>query len=354
MIRDSAAGNELPHPRRFWREPNLAPTEVRRQHYVPQFYLRAFAGADGRFDYVDLDTGRSRRAGPRDVAWEPNFNDVIGSGERFSTEGWLAQVEDAAAPIVKDLIEQPSKIVSLSPIDEMLLARFLAALRFRGPAFRAEVADVQAQIGSQIRRMLDHLSSQPGYQRLSGWWNENMSQPDAWLASHGKPVDVAGLAAAQLEEVTGYANLLRAMPWRIGSMPTGRRLFTSDNPLARWLNPIQVMRLGAAPFTAFEYYIPLSPTILLRIGPWRLDRETQAGETQAERVHRDFSAWDFAFALDVITTSSGRFLCGDGAFRSRKSSDENLQRIENNIVQFQYALGRKPVPSMYFPGGYDE
>ena len=40
---------------KFWNEPNLSPTKVKRQHYVPQVLLRAFA-VNGKVRVVDLDS----------------------------------------------------------------------------------------------------------------------------------------------------------------------------------------------------------------------------------------------------------------------------------------------------------
>lgn len=338
---------------RFWHEPNLAPTRVRRQHYVPQFYLRSFVASDKRFDIVDLESGTRRRASPGDVAWQSNFNDVTSPGACVSTEAWLANIEDAAAPIVKRLVDKPDTVTSLSYNEEMALARFLATLRFRVPQFRSYIEGIQTQIGSQIRKLLERVSTQPGNQALTLWWDQHKDKPYEWFATRGEPVDTAGVAALQLGEVTGFANLLRAMPWRIGRVPTQVRLFTSDNPLSGYLNPVQVMRIGAAPFTAYQYFTPLSPSVLLRIGPLDTENEGTELRPQGGRLHRDFPMWDALFALDVVTSVATRFLFGDVAYRSRKLSNQNLERIDASAVQFQYFLGRKPVPSKFFPS-YDD
>jgi hypothetical protein len=58
----------------FWNEPNLGPTKVKRQHYVPQLFLRAFS-LDDKIRVVDLNEGREYRTSIANVAVESHFYD---------------------------------------------------------------------------------------------------------------------------------------------------------------------------------------------------------------------------------------------------------------------------------------
>ena len=61
---------------KFWNELNLSPTEVKRQHYVPQVLLCAFA-VDGKVRVVDLDSeGKEYRTSTANVAVEKHFYNV--------------------------------------------------------------------------------------------------------------------------------------------------------------------------------------------------------------------------------------------------------------------------------------
>jgi Protein of unknown function (DUF4238) len=64
------------HESQFWNEPNLAPTQVKRQHYIPRMYLKAFTGADGKIHAVDLDEDTDFRTSVEKVAVRNYFNDV--------------------------------------------------------------------------------------------------------------------------------------------------------------------------------------------------------------------------------------------------------------------------------------
>ena len=67
-------------------EPNLSKTEVKRQHYIPQMYLRPFA-VDGKIRVVDLDGGkREYKTSVGNVAVESHFYNVNVEDLRLSTE----------------------------------------------------------------------------------------------------------------------------------------------------------------------------------------------------------------------------------------------------------------------------
>src|SRR5690242_5347543 len=73
--------------RRYWNEAVLAPTDVKLQHYVPQFYLRRFADAKDLVRVVDLsDGGRAFRTNIRNAAAETRFYDIPVGDETVSTE----------------------------------------------------------------------------------------------------------------------------------------------------------------------------------------------------------------------------------------------------------------------------
>ncbi len=71
---------------RFWNEPNLSPTNVKRQHYVPQLLLRAFA-VDGKVRVVDIDSeGKEYKTSTANIAVEKHFYDMNLANIRVSTE----------------------------------------------------------------------------------------------------------------------------------------------------------------------------------------------------------------------------------------------------------------------------
>ena len=94
-----------------WNEPNLSPTEAKLQQFVPQMFLKSFAGTDGLLRVFDLDSKNQVRTSPRNAAAESRFNDVEVDGAVLSTEAWLSELEGAARPILEDLINNPDHII---------------------------------------------------------------------------------------------------------------------------------------------------------------------------------------------------------------------------------------------------
>jgi len=135
-----------------WNEPNLGPTETKRQHYVPQFYLRPFAGQDGNIRVADLEGRSEYRTSIKNVAVETHFYDLEVEGLSVSLEGWLARLEGEATPVIRRLIADPESIGSLSLIDELSFGRFLAALKFRTPAYREWEDNVSSSFLPQIKK----------------------------------------------------------------------------------------------------------------------------------------------------------------------------------------------------------
>ena len=117
-------------------EPNLSKTGVKRQHYIPQMYLRPFA-VNGKIRVIDLDGGkREYKTSVGNVAVEGHFYNVNVEDLRLSTEDWLAELEGAAVPVLNKLIENPPSILSLSLEEELITSRFITALRFSHQLFR--------------------------------------------------------------------------------------------------------------------------------------------------------------------------------------------------------------------------
>jgi hypothetical protein len=328
----------------LWNEPNLSPTKVKRQHYVPQLFLRAFSLND-KIRVVDLNDGKEYETSTENVAVESHFYNETIADVQLSAEGWLARLEGCAKPVVEKLLGDPNSITSLSIEQEFFIARFLVALRFRTPAFRDYGGKMTASILQQMKNIAEEqIYHQYGKKEADSIWEQIKSKPDHWWFNESEPQQSATTTNFMLGEVQGLANLLRAAPWRIGMAPDSTRLYTSDNPVAGYLRPVRHWWEGAA-FASFTYFVPLSPKVLLKIErrPDRKDKDEL--QPRGERRRDDFSEWEISFALHIVTQDAIRYLYGEGPIVPRDCAASCLERIGKAQLEFAIRyLGFDPRP----------
>lgn len=329
-----------------WNEPILAPSGVKRQHYVPEFFLESFTGPDDLLRVVDLEEGKEFRTNPTNAAVESYFNDLETGGEVLSTEGWLGQLEGEASPLLKSLTGNPDGITLLSVADELFIARFVAAQRFRTPQFRSYMGNMIESISTRTREMLRaQVTAQYPEEERSTVWEQIEEQHDQrWFGESGttQPPD---LSTSMLGEVKGWANLLWSAPWRIGFGPPELNLYTSDNPVAAYERPVREWWETAA-FASLIYYVPLSPRILLKIE--RRPDDQDDSDPRGGRRRQDFTAEEISVARHVVTRDSARFLFGEGLIVPRDCASSCLDRMGKAKLRFAiHYLGFDPRPPSF-------
>jgi hypothetical protein len=137
-----------------WNEPNLSPTDVKRQHYVPKMYLRNFKGPDCNIRVFDVANGNERRTSILNAAVETRFYNIVIDGLHMSTEGWLSGVERKADPVLNKLTSCPERITCLTEEEEVNLSRFVSALMFRTPAYLEWNQEVTNQAATEIKEII--------------------------------------------------------------------------------------------------------------------------------------------------------------------------------------------------------
>ena len=330
---------------KFWNEADLSPTKAKRQHYVPELFLRAFS-LDGKVRVVDLNEGKEYRTSTANAAVESHFYDEEIADIQVSTEDWLAQLEGYATPVVEKLLNDPNSIVHLSVEEELFIARFLAALRFRTPAFRHYNDKMSSSVFKQIKNMAkEQIYHQHDKKEADSIWEHVKNKPHHWWFNESEPQQPATTQNFMIGEVQGFANLLRAAPWRIGMAPDSISLYTSDNPVSAYFRSVRPW-WELARFAALDYFVPLSPKVLLRIEHRPYNQE-ESGELKprGERRRNDFSQWEISFARHVVTQDAIRYLYGEGPVVPRECATSCLERIGRAQLEFAVRyLGFDPRP----------
>ncbi len=337
---------------KFWNEPNLSPTQGKRQHYVPKLFLRAFS-VDDKIRVVDLNEGKEYRTSTANVAVESHFYNENIADIQLSAEDWLSQLEGYATPVIEKLLNDPNSIMSLSVEEEFSITRFLVALRFRTPAFRDNNDTMITSMLQKIKNMAkEQIYHQHGKKEADSIWKQMENKPDHWWFNEAEPQQPATTTNFMLGEVQGFANLLRAAPWRIGIAPDSIRLYTSDNPVAAYLRPVRPWWEGAA-FASFTYFVPLSPKVLLKIERRPDQKGKNELQPRGERRRNDFSEWEISFARHIVTQDTIRYLYGEGPIIPRDCATSYLERIGKAQLEFAIRyLGFDPRPPWdNFPRG---
>ncbi len=349
-------GDEFLRTEKRWQEPILGTTEVKNQHYIPQMYLRGFARGD-QVRMVDLGTGKdSIRTNVRNAGAQRGFNNFRIDEFEVSTENWLSELEAAADPFLKRLRADPSQLLRFTFDEEMDLARFLAALSLRVPAFRGFLDSLQSHLLEKIkpiaRAYLEHQHKGDD-ETINRIWADWEQQPPEWWLQQEHPFDHAEDTAKMLEGVQGFTNMLWSMPWRIGRVPERIRLYTSDNPMHGYLQPIREWWEHGS-FATFWYYVPLSPSVLLRLSPFTYRPEEAEVGDPGERAVRDFSGWDAAMAMHVQSRGATQYLYGDGPYIAKDEAANGLSMLELSVVttcKVELNWSGDEPPTTTFPDG---
>lgn len=319
----------------FWGEPILNKTESKRQHFVPRLHLKNFATADGKIRVFDLQESREYLASLTNVAVERHFYNINIEGVDLSSEDWLAKLESDASSVVQTLIEDPSAITKLTGKQENSLSRFVAALSVRTPSLRQAMNHVFEDVLSQVEEKIQaQFLNQLGERQEFAEFEEWRSRPVHERLGEEKPTQSAAVTNFLLGEVQGFANLVRAAPWRVGKALGRLRLYTSDNPVAHYAGPLSPWWNGMG-FASFHYYIALSPDLLLKVER-RPDRGNSgsAVNPRGERRNKDFSEWEISIARHSISRDSSRFFYGSGSVVSKQCAESCLDRIEHDMREF--------------------
>jgi len=329
---------------KYWNEPRLKPTQAKLQHYVPRLFLRAFA-TDDKIRVTDLDNGREYWTSVEKAAAESHFYNENIADMYLSSEDWLAELEGNAAPVLRKLVNDPNSITSLPIEEEVCFTRFLAALRFRTPAFREYTDKLSDSLIEKTKeKKKKQIYHQNTREKANSIWKEIKDKPDHWWYNDSAPRQPAGMINFMLGEVQGFANLLRAAPWCIGFVPDSIQLYTSDNPVASYLRAVRPWWERAS-FSSLTYFIPLSPKILLRIERRPDQKKGEKLQPQGERHLKDFSEWEISFAQHVVTRETLRHLYGEGQIIPRDCASTCLERIDQAQLDFAVEyLGFDPRP----------
>ena len=226
----------------------MAGREKKREHYVPQFYLKAFSADDSEpynlFCY-DMAEDSMFRSSTRNIAQSSYFYDL---SEKQALEDLFGDMESVFAQVHEKII-QSQRISTLTPDEKYVMAYFISHQHIRTRKFR----DIVKQASEHILEVVDEEKGDKEARRTveAGTTEEGAKHWQAQLMSNS---------------LRGFADLLIQMNWFLFVNETDYPLWTSDHPIAIFnpMNPESDPEKGIKQ-RGTKIHVPLSDAVVLAL-----------------------------------------------------------------------------------------
>lgn len=218
---------------------NATMSKVKKQHFVPQFYLENFTDSDNNIYAFDIVKGESFRTTTENIAHERYFYDYEPldqfMGIEQTIEKALAASEGESAKVFRKLVASlnANNVKALTKDDYKQLADYIITQQRRTPESRIKGTQLATEIERQLRdkgasddfikeQGLDSEKYDPHFQQIYGLLNSEV-----------------------LREIEDLCDRY----WIFWSNKTKHNFYTSDHPVVGYLHNEK----------AYEIYFPLTP-----------------------------------------------------------------------------------------------
>lgn len=233
-------------------------SQPRKQHYLPQFYLRGFS-LDGRGLYqIEKSTGKHYGCQIKDTAAVKDFHvlDYEGVEDPHALEKRLADMEGAMARHLTAFLrggveDQEARMYTL---------QFLSVMRLRVPAFKEHV---EASYPSSIKKIAEILEREGKLPKPPPGLEEKLKVANLRVEIlNWKSMELIFKLAGS-EEIL---SILYGMRCVLYSAPPGMAFATSDQPVALFHRAAADSPYGIGPETpGVQITLPLSASKLIRL-----------------------------------------------------------------------------------------
>jgi hypothetical protein len=275
-------------------------------HRLPQFYLRGFAGKQGRLKLLDPTTGETRSEAPKNTFVEEGYYTIEDEQlQRLAlAEVAYEDIENHASRVHRLLLGGTSP-AELNVEQRSYYAFLLGVQITRAERFRAMDAEMADKLGKTMLQMkAAHADS---------WWDRFQadtadSEEDLdvsrdqfvefvergeYTLSHPK----AFTANLSLSVVRDLADVFFHFDWHVVHFEEPC-LFTAEEPISYWVPPERSFpERGIGPLTSNEVRFPMSPNAALILTHPGLGYADRAG-TAGAKVAAWLNYWTWAFHGD--------------------------------------------------------
>jgi hypothetical protein len=286
----------------------------RRHHYVPQFYLKAFASAPKRINVFNLKRGRTiQDASLRDQCYSHRLY-----GESDEIEDAFAEVEGRAAPVIQK-VASTQRPPEMGTTDYQNLLLFVTLQILRTTAARNRV---QRSSIAFARRVFDDAPPPAGF-----------------------VPDEAQSMALSLSPLRHVSDGLEGLKVHAITAPSGSAFITCDNPAYRYNQYCEGVRwqgLTGALCRGLQVFLPLSPLVSVLLfdgGVYKVGRRGVAPSSQA--TERDV---EFLNTIQLLAAADNVYFGGWGSAPviQRLTDSVREERNKNRVrIMEAYEVGNE-------------
>lgn len=233
-------------------------SQPRKQHYLPQFYLRGFS-LDGRGIYqLEKATGKYYGCQIKDAAAIKDFHEIDyeGADDPCVLEKELAKMEAEFAIHLASFLSDGIK----NDVARLYTVQLLSLMRLRVPAFKEHI---EASYPSSIRKVAELLERDGRLPAPPLGFEEKLRVKNLkFSVLNWKSMEMIFKLAANEEILTNLYGMRSALY----IAPPGMSFVTSDQPVALYHPAAAQMSYGIGPeVPGVEITLPLSSRKLLRL-----------------------------------------------------------------------------------------
>lgn len=256
-------------------------------HRVPLFYLRSFAGQNGRITILDPASGDTRSAAPRGAFAETGYYTARDEEleEMALAEVLFEDFENHGSRAYRRLLGGASP-ADLSVKERSYIAWLLAAQVTRGETFREMDRQMAEGVGKKILKV--------GAAHSEDWWDRFQADskergeelPDVSREDYVRFIESDEYTIRHspelrtelmLSPLRDLAEIFFDFGWHTVHFEEPC-LFSSEEPISYWRPPLPgFMGRGIGPLTSDEVRLPLSPQVALILTHPRFEFQDRAG-----------------------------------------------------------------------------
>ena len=239
---------------------------VKKQHYIPQFYLKQFEDKNCLIQRLDIKANKIiKPKSKKGICFDKFFYALeTGIEDEVSqlVEEWLGSLEKHLSKRIPEIIDSLFSNDAVPDEDKYDVAMLMAMLYLRGPVFRRKLNEMRLSGIKQLFQMFSKLPRDKVENYFKNRYEISLTKGELNKLLNGEVDDLKFNNLLHLEmmnELRGFSNMLFGQEWLVYRNKSSYPFVTSDNPLSPERLERKNFYTGA--FMDYTYHFALSPKI---------------------------------------------------------------------------------------------